>query len=54
MATGSPMNAQGHYFSKAVSSQQAAELLKAGSIAPASHDIGPMQDHPQRSSGDKG
>jgi hypothetical protein len=26
------MNAQGHYFSQAVSSLQAAELLKAGSI----------------------
>jgi diguanylate cyclase (GGDEF)-like protein/PAS domain S-box-containing protein len=35
MSTGSPMNAQGFYFSKAVSSQQAAELLMAGSIVPA-------------------
>ncbi|MEX5689293.1 MULTISPECIES: putative bifunctional diguanylate cyclase/phosphodiesterase [Pseudomonas] len=53
MATGSPMNAQGDYFSEAVSSQQAAELLKAGSIAPASHDLGPMHDNPQRATGDK-
>jgi diguanylate cyclase (GGDEF)-like protein/PAS domain S-box-containing protein len=34
MSTGSPMNAQGYFFSKAVSSQQAAELLMAGSIVP--------------------
>ncbi|WP_084323022.1 putative bifunctional diguanylate cyclase/phosphodiesterase [Pseudomonas migulae] len=40
MATGSPMNAQGYYFSKAVSSQQAAELLKAGRIMPSTEDKG--------------
>ncbi|WP_150804005.1 putative bifunctional diguanylate cyclase/phosphodiesterase [Pseudomonas fluorescens] len=34
MSTGSPMNAQGYYFSKAVSGQQAAQLLMAGSIVP--------------------
>ncbi|WP_412071434.1 EAL domain-containing protein [Pseudomonas sp. FEN] len=34
MATGSPMAAQGFYFSKAVDSQRAAELLHAGHIAP--------------------
>ncbi|APC19287.1 two-component system response regulator [Pseudomonas frederiksbergensis] len=34
ISTGSPMNAQGYYFSKAVSSQQAAALLMAGSIVP--------------------
>lgn len=34
MSTGSPMNAQGYYFSKAVSSQQASQLLMAGSIVP--------------------
>ncbi|MBV6752475.1 EAL domain-containing protein [Pseudomonas chlororaphis] len=34
MATGSPMTAQGYYFSKAVDSQRASELLHAGHIAP--------------------
>ncbi len=34
MATGSPMTAQGYYFSKAVDSHRAAELLHAGHIAP--------------------
>ncbi len=36
ISTGSPMNAQGYYFSKAVSSQQAAALLMAGRIVPPS------------------
>ncbi|MGA8138733.1 MAG: EAL domain-containing protein [Pseudomonas gingeri] len=34
MAAGSPMTAQGYYFSKAVDSQRASELLHAGHIAP--------------------
>ena len=34
MATGSPMTAQGYYFSKAVDSQRASELLHTGHIAP--------------------
>ncbi|MCU1736283.1 MULTISPECIES: bifunctional diguanylate cyclase/phosphodiesterase [unclassified Pseudomonas] len=34
MATGSPMTAQGYYFSKAVDSQRASELLHAGHIPP--------------------
>ncbi|WP_248797147.1 putative bifunctional diguanylate cyclase/phosphodiesterase [Pseudomonas sp. MWU13-2105] len=34
MATGSPMAAQGYYFSKAVDSHHASELLHAGHIAP--------------------
>jgi len=34
MATGSPMTAQGYYFSEAVDSHRAAELLHAGHIAP--------------------
>ncbi|WP_150645227.1 putative bifunctional diguanylate cyclase/phosphodiesterase [Pseudomonas fluorescens] len=38
MSTGSAMNAQGYYFSKAVSSQQAAQLLIAGSIIPPAVD----------------
>ncbi|PZW91177.1 PAS domain S-box-containing protein/diguanylate cyclase (GGDEF)-like protein [Pseudomonas sp. 478] len=54
MATGSPMNAQGYFFSKAVSSQQAAELLKAGSIVPPNHDIGPILENSPRSTEDKG
>jgi hypothetical protein len=49
MATGSPMNAQGYFFSKAVSSQQAAELLKAGSIVPPNQDFGPPLNNPARS-----
>ncbi|WP_447794014.1 EAL domain-containing protein [Pseudomonas farris] len=53
MATGSPMNAQGHYFSQAVNSQQAAELLKAGSIVHASHGTGAMPDDPRRATEDK-
>jgi sensor c-di-GMP phosphodiesterase-like protein len=53
MATGSPMNAQGYFFSKAVSSQQAARLLKAGSIMPASFQTGPIRDNPH-STEDKG
>ena len=53
MATGSPMNAQGHYFSQAVSSQQAAELLKAGSILRASHATAAMPDDPPRATEDK-
>ncbi|QAY87906.1 EAL domain-containing protein [Pseudomonas arsenicoxydans] len=53
MATGSPMNAQGYFFSKAVSSQQAAHLLKAGSIMPTSFQTGPILDNPH-STEDKG
>jgi predicted signal transduction protein with EAL and GGDEF domain len=53
MATGSPMNAQGHYFSQAVSSQQAAELLKAGSILRANHATAAMPDDPPRATEDK-
>lgn len=34
MATGSPMTAQGYYFSKAVDSHRASELLQTGHIAP--------------------
>ncbi|NWA27027.1 EAL domain-containing protein [Pseudomonas gingeri] len=34
ISTGSPMAAQGYYFSKAVDSQRASELLHAGHIAP--------------------
>ncbi|NVZ75758.1 EAL domain-containing protein [Pseudomonas gingeri] len=34
IATGSPMNAQGYYFSKAVDSQHASQLLQAGNINP--------------------
>src|SRR5207253_3923388 len=34
ISTGSAMNAQGYYFSNAVSSQQAAQLLMNGSIVP--------------------
>jgi len=34
MATGSPMTAQGYYFSEAVDSHRAAELLHAGHIDP--------------------
>jgi diguanylate cyclase (GGDEF)-like protein len=53
MATGSPMNAQGYYFSKAVSSQQAAELLKAGSIVHANQNPGAMPGDSQRATEDK-
>ncbi|KAB0508326.1 EAL domain-containing protein [Pseudomonas lini] len=53
MATGSPMNAQGHYFSQAVNSQQAAELLKAGSIVHTNHGTGAMPDDPRRATEDK-
>ena len=53
MATGSPMNAQGHYFSQAVSSQQAAELLKAGSIVHANHGTGAIPDDTRRATEDK-
>ncbi|MBD9565676.1 EAL domain-containing protein [Pseudomonas sp. PDM09] len=53
MATGSPMNAQGQYFSQAVSSQQAAELLKAGSILRANHATATMLDDPPRATEDK-
>ncbi|BBP79121.1 putative bifunctional diguanylate cyclase/phosphodiesterase [Pseudomonas gingeri] len=34
ISTGSPMNAQGYYFSKAVDSQHASQLLQAGNINP--------------------
>lgn len=53
MATGSPMNAQGYYFSQAVSSQQAAELLKAGSIVHANHNPGARPGDSQRATEDK-
>ncbi|WP_347901789.1 EAL domain-containing protein [Pseudomonas purpurea] len=46
MSTGSPMNAQGYYFSKAVSSEQAAELLQAGSIVPTTLPTPTAQDPP--------
>jgi EAL domain-containing protein (putative c-di-GMP-specific phosphodiesterase class I) len=54
MATGSPMNAQGYFFSKAVSSQQAAELLKAGSIVPTGGEPGPPLDDPRHSTEENG
>ncbi|WP_416195205.1 EAL domain-containing protein [Pseudomonas sp. DC1.2] len=54
MATGSPMNAQGYFFSKAVSSQQAAELLKAGSIVPTGHETIMALDELRRSKEDRG
>ncbi|NWB27672.1 putative bifunctional diguanylate cyclase/phosphodiesterase [Pseudomonas gingeri] len=34
ISTGSPMNAQGYYFSKAVDSQHASQLLQVGNINP--------------------
>jgi diguanylate cyclase (GGDEF)-like protein/PAS domain S-box-containing protein len=54
IATGSPMNAQGYFFSKAVSSQQAAQLLKAGSIMPTGNESGRAPDDPRRSTEENG
>jgi diguanylate cyclase (GGDEF)-like protein/PAS domain S-box-containing protein len=54
IATGSPMNAQGYFFSKAVSSQQAAQLLKAGSIMPTGNESGRGPDDPLRSTEENG
>jgi hypothetical protein len=48
------MNAQGYFFSKAVSSQQAAQLLKAGSIMPTGNESGRAPDDPLRSTEENG